>query len=172
MDQPTVDAKESRLRIRIRFLMIFFMIALAASGVTAVPLIWEVNILNHLFGNGSFLAQIWPAMSQWITLIYHGLIAISQNYPFMQYGTDWLAFAHIVIAIAFLGPLRDPVKNIWVVEFGLIACVLIIPTAAIFGAIRGIPMFWRIIDCSFGVFGFIPLWIARRDILALSNLNN
>ena len=25
---------------------------------------------------------------------------------------DWLAFAHVVIAVAFWGPLRDPVKNI------------------------------------------------------------
>lgn len=150
--------------------MIFFMIALALSGITAIPLVWEIGLLNRFLGNGSFLSQLWPAMSQWITFIYQGLTATNQNYPFMLYGTDWLAFAHIVIAIAFLGPLRDPVKNIWVVEFGLIACVLIVPTAAIFGTIRGIPIFWRIIDCSFGIFGFIPLWIVRRDILALSNL--
>ena len=160
------------LRMRIRFLMIFFMIALALSGITAIPLVWEIGLLNRFFGSGSFLSQLWPAMSQWVTFIHQGLTSINQNYPFMLYGTDWLAFAHIVIAIAFIGPLRDPVKNIWVVEFGLIACVLIIPTAAIFGTIRGIPIFWRIIDCSFGIFGFIPLWIARRDILALSNLKN
>jgi hypothetical protein len=40
--------------------------------------------------------------------------------------------------------------------------VLVIPYAFIFGAVRGIPVWWRWIDCSFGVFGFIPLWFCRR----------
>jgi hypothetical protein len=34
-----------------------------------------------------------------------------------------------VIAIAFIGPWRDTVKNIWVIEFGMIACVLVVPFA-------------------------------------------
>jgi len=85
----------------------------------------------------------------------------------MAYGTDWLAFAHLVIAVAFWGPLKDPVRNIWVIEFGMIACVLVIPLALIAGPIRGIPFFWQLVDCSFGVFGIIPLWLCRRDILRL-----
>ncbi len=31
-----------------------------------------------------------------------------------------------------------------------------------FGGLRGIPVWWRLIDCSFGVFGFVPLWLCRR----------
>jgi hypothetical protein len=85
----------------------------------------------------------------------------------MLYGTDWLAFAHIVIAIAFIGPLRDPVKNLWVIEFGMIACILIIPWGIVFGSMRGIPPFWSLVDFSFGVFGFIPLKITRDYILRL-----
>lgn len=46
----------------------------------------------------------------------------------------------------------------------MIACVLVIPTALIFGEIRGIPLWWRLLDCSFGIFGLIPLWISRSDI--------
>jgi len=30
------------------------------------------------------------------------------------------------------------------------------------GAIRGIPFYWQIIDCSFGVFGAIPLIYCLR----------
>jgi hypothetical protein len=37
-----------------------------------------------------------------------------------------------------------------------------------FGSIREIPFFWQLIDMSFGVFGIIPLWLARRDILMIS----
>ena len=106
-------------------------------------------------------------MATWISLLHEGILYANRNFPFVFYGTDWLAFAHIVIAISLIGPLRNPVRNIWVIEFAMIACVLVIPTALIFGPIRGIPVYWRIIDCSFGVFGLIPLWIVRRDIQSL-----
>ena len=99
-----------------------------------------------------------------MSLVYAGITDITAKYPFLAYGTDWLAFGHFVIAIAFIGVLRDPVKNIWVIEFGMIACVLVVPFALVFGAVRDIPFGWRIIDSMFGVLGFIPLWIARRDV--------
>jgi hypothetical protein len=34
----------------------------------------------------------------------------------------------------------------------------------IFGPLRGIPFFWRLIDSAFGVFGIIPLWLSRRYV--------
>ena len=51
--------------------------------------------------------------------------------------------------------------------FCLLACVLVIPLALTCGALRGIPWFWRLIDCSFGVFGLIPLALARQMILRM-----
>jgi hypothetical protein len=39
---------------------------------------------------------------------------------------------------------------------------LIIPYALIFGGLRGIPLWWRLVDCSFGVFGFIPVWFCKK----------
>ncbi|MHC4498648.1 MAG: hypothetical protein ACYS21_05980, partial [Planctomycetota bacterium] len=62
-------------------------------------------------------------------------------------------------------------KNVWVIEFGIIACLLIIPVALIAGQIRGIPFFWRLIDCSFGVIGVIPLIICRRYIKQIERLS-
>ena len=152
---------------RIRILMILFIAALLASGVTAFPLVWEVGLLNQWIGRGTFLDAAWPDMSTWISAVNNALASVQAEHPFLFYGTDWLAFAHIVIAIAFVGPLRDPVRNIWVIEFGMIACVLVIPLALIMGPVRGIPFFWRLIDCSFGVVGIIPLALARRWILQL-----
>jgi hypothetical protein len=67
-----------------------------------------------------------------------------------------------------VGPLKDPVKNIWVIEFGMIACILVIPFALIFGAVRELPFLWRLADCSFGVAGFVPLYIVRKEIQKLS----
>lgn len=157
-----------RLRRRIKIILVFFVIALAISGITAIPLQWEIDILHNLFGNGTALGSYMPALAYWISFVYKGIDSVSRDYPFMNYGTDWLAFAHIVIAIAFLAALRDPVKNIWVIESWMIACALIIPTAIFFGSLRGIPLFWQFIDCSFGVFGIVPLYIVRNDIRRLT----
>jgi hypothetical protein len=46
----------------------------------------------------------------------------------------------------------------------LIACVAVIPLAFIAGPLRGIPMFWRLIDCSFGIGGALPLLWALRIV--------
>jgi len=154
---------------RARCLLAFFTVGLVLSGLTAVPLQIEVDILNDLIGRGASFASFWPEMASWISRVHAGISAVHQEYPFIAYGTDWLAFAHIVIAIAFLGAIRNPVRNIWVVEFGMIACVLVVPLAMIGGGFRGIPMFWRLIDCAFGVFGIIPLWLARRCIRRLAS---
>jgi hypothetical protein len=168
LEDMEIKLNEIRLRKKVKWLLWFFIVALSLSGITAFPLKMEVEVLHELFGAGSSMESVWPSLSSWISYIHLGVTETSQKYPFIAYGTDWLAFAHIVIAIAFIGPLRDPVKNIWVVEFGMIACVLVIPLALICGPTRGIPLFWRLIDCSFGVFGFIPLFIARRHIKKLA----
>lgn len=147
-----------------------FVAGLVLSGLTAFPIRAEAEMLHRLIGEGSSFERVWPQMSAWISSVNTGVSEVSRRYPFLFYGTDWLAFAHIVIAIAFIGPLRDPVKNIWVVHFGMIACILVIPCALICGHIRGVPFFWRLIDCCFGVIGIIPLWLARRDTQHLIRL--
>jgi len=156
------------LQRRVKILLVLFMCALAASGLTAIPLQYELKIIMPWFGNDSIFGSTFPALADWLERINEGVQSGYGQYPFLAYGTDWLAFGHIAIAIAFIGPLRDPVKNIWVVEFGMIACLLVIPWTLIFGVIRAIPIFWQMIDMSFGIFGIIPLWLIRRDILRIS----
>ncbi len=159
--------ERQRLYRRVRAWLVFFIVALVVSGLTAIPLQWEIDLLRRWIGAGTWMEQVWPPMARWISLVHQGLGEIGRSYPFIFYGTDWLAFGHVVIAITFLGPLRDPLRNRWVVESGMIACLLVIPTALLLGPLRGIPFFWRLLDCSFGVFGLIPLWLARRDIARL-----
>jgi hypothetical protein len=158
------------LRRRIRCLLCLFVAALVLSGLTAVPLIREIDTLDRFLGMDSSIAPWWPEMSQWISALKEGLHETQDRRPFMFYGTDWLAFAHIVIAIAFWGPISDPVRNVWVVHWAMIACVLVIPLALVFGPMRGIPPFWRWIDCSFGILGIIPLWISDKWIRRLTLL--
>jgi len=140
---------------RIKLCLWIVIIGLALSGITAFPLETELALLkDHLSANG--------LMGQWIGTIYHAIKTTNSQFPWLSYGTDWLAFAHLMIAVLFIGPLRDPVRNIWVVHFGMMACVAIFPLAFIAGSIRGIPFFWRMIDCSFGVIGIIPLYFANK----------
>lgn len=138
------------------------MAALLASGLTAFPLRWELGILCQWFGNGTFFGEHIPGLAAWLQFVREGIEYNAVHYPYYAYGTDWLAFAHIVITIAFLGPLRDPVRNIWIIHFGMIACVLILPLALICGEIRQIPLGWRFVDCCFGIFGIIPLIIIHK----------
>jgi hypothetical protein len=152
-------SREIVLRRRIRALTRFFIIGLVLSGATAIPLKWELNLLASSLGadgnSASFLAK-------WISHVQTALNQTSEQFPFLFYGTDWLAFGHFAIAIAFIGALRDPIRNSWLYTFGMIACVLIVPYALIFGAVRGIPLWWRLVDCSFGVFGFVPVWLCKQ----------
>ncbi len=157
-----------RLRRRINVLLWFFTIALIVSGLTAIPLKWEVGLLQRFLGTGTWLESYWPDLARWVAAVQQGINDTAIRYPFMFYGTDWLAFGHLMIAIAFIGALRDPVRNVWIVRFGMVACVLVIAWAFAFGQIRGIPFFWRIVDSAFGIIGIIPLWIANRDINRLA----
>ena len=35
--------------------------------------------------------------------------------------TEWLAFAHLILALLLVGPLREPMRNRWVIGFGIMA---------------------------------------------------
>src|SRR5262245_29831529 len=160
-----MDQDSQHLRTRIRFLLAVFVLGLVLSGLTAFPLGAELRILCSLVGvDPAVSVSTYTGLQHWIAFVAEGLRETYAKYPFFAYGTDWLAFAHLVIAVAFIGPFLDPVRNVWVVTFGIIACVGVIPLALIAGAIRQIPFYWRLIDCSFGVLGAIPLLLVRRDV--------
>ncbi len=160
---------EPNLLPKVRFLTLLFIVGLLISGVTAIPLTYEVKVLVRLLdGNSGAPGE----MAQWLGKIHEALGATESRYPFLFYGTDWLAFGHVIIALVFVGAWRDPVRNRWLFDFGLIACFLVIPWAFVFGALRGIPVFWRLIDCSFGIIGWFPLWYARSLVGKMETLEN
>jgi hypothetical protein len=99
---------------RIRFWLAVFIAGLVLSGVTAFPLQSELNGLVSFLHAGSLqpMAES-TGMLSWIERVYIALSITNCRYPFLAYGTDWLAFAHLVIAVAFIGPYVDPVRNRW-----------------------------------------------------------
>ena len=147
---------------KIRALTLFFIIALLVSGITAFPVDTELNwlIKSNRISHHHFLFQ-------WLNEVYQGVHTTSIHYTFLFYGFDWLAFAHIMIAALFVGVYKNPVRNKFIISWGMFACICIIPLAFICGNIRGIPLPHILIDCSFGVFGIIPLLFCRKYILLL-----
>lgn len=169
---PAGPEPAANLLFRIRLVLGVFIFGLVVSGVTAFPLLGELTLLvrwsnaPHLAAAGGFLAPL----AAWVLKVRDGLGATYAAYPFIGYGTDWLAFGHLIIALFFLGPMLDPVRNVFVLRAGLWACVLVLPLALICGSIRGIPVFWRLIDCSFGVVGAPFLWYGLRLTRRLETL--
>ena len=160
-----VDRREFLLR-RIRVLLVGFVVGVVLAGVTAFPLTQEAIVGARLMGaqRGA------PGMSGWIALVRDGLVETDRKYPFIAYGTDWLAFGHLMIAAAFWGPIRDPVRNVSTVRWGVLCCVASVPVALVCGPLRGVPPFWLPIDCAFGLIGIVPLLVVLRDVRELESL--
>jgi hypothetical protein len=155
-----------KLITKIRLLILFFMIALIVSGATAMPAESGLH----------WLMQYKDAMpvhlGNWLQVCYDALKDTNSKYPFLAYGYDWLAFAHFIIALSFIGPLKNPVKNSWIIDWQILCCIAVLPLALIAGPVRHIPIFHIVIDCSFGIIGIIPLLICRRWIKMLDAKNS
>jgi len=159
MDSSRIQA----LQRRIRLVAGLFILGLVLSGATAIPLQWELETVARIAGVDDLSSgHAVTDLSRWILKVRDALRDTNTRYPFVAYGFDWLAFGHFVIAILFVGALRDPVRNRSLFRSGMIACVLVVPYAIVFGGMRGIPFYWRLVDCSFGLFGFVPLWCCHR----------
>jgi len=163
-NEPSSGSSQHLRSIRVWILI--FIGGLVISGITAFPLQTETAFLVRI-AYAFKLPQHLPSLNAWLGRVAGALADTNARYPFLAYGTDWLAFGHLVIALAFIGAYLDPVRNRWLITFGLISCAGVVPLALIAGAFRGIPLYWRAVDSSFGVLGCIPLLICRRKIALL-----
>jgi hypothetical protein len=155
----------------IRLWLAVVIVGLVLSGVTAFPLERETALLVRIAGHLD-LARHTPALNTWLIRVHAALADTNARYPFLAYGTDWLAFGHLVIAAGFIGPWIDPVRNKWFLTWGFIACAGVPFLALIAGPVRGIPLYWRFIDCSFGLFCGLALLPLRRLVLKLERLQS
>ncbi|CAM5640636.1 Cytoplasmic membrane protein OS=Kitasatospora aureofaciens OX=1894 GN=GCM10010502_63080 PE=4 SV=1 [Kitasatospora aureofaciens] len=168
MEVCEMDGDPAVILRRVRRWLRFFLVCLVLSGLTAFPLETETGwLVDFASGPAAPLADHFPAALAWFERVHTGIVETNDRFPFLAYGTDWLAFAHLVIGAAFWGPLKDPVRNIWVIRWAVLACGAVIPLALVCGPLRGIPLAWRFIDMSFGVFGVIPLLIVLRALRPL-----
>lgn len=139
----------------IKLILAGYVIVLVISGATAMIVPEGIGWLDKMVPTN------WQTIYHWVHYVH---LQIQSSPKFLLYGYDWLAFAHYVIALSFYGVWKDPVKNKWVIEWAMLSSLLIFPLAFIMGAIRGIPFWWQLIDCSFGVVSMIPLIMIHRRI--------
>ena len=170
---------------RIRLCLAIVMAGLLLCGVaTFVPLRvshWLLNVAAPALALGpstSAAGTAIPGSDLTGTAVYDYLLrehtARAAAYtlsPTLAYSTDWLAFALILFAILFLGPFRDPIRNQWVIRFGLIACLGIVPLAFIAGPLRSVPVLWRLLDCFIAALCAIPLMLCRHYLHLLEHLD-
>ena len=131
------------------------------SGITIWPAVPELKTAVWVVWGNS---QPTGVLHAFVLKAIDGLEFMQANYPFMLYAHDWLAFAHISLAILFAGAIRNPVRNIWIVQCGLILCILVPVLAGICIPIRGLPSLWFLIDFAFAPAAALPLLIALHDI--------
>src|SRR3954466_13283978 len=141
----------SALLAKIRLLLAIVIVGLVLSGLTAFPLVRELDLLASFLPGGPSAAHPDGGLAWWILRVREGLHHADLNYPFLAYGTDWLAFSHAVIAAFFIPPFLNPVRHAANLYIGLAACAGVLLIALVCGPIRGIPVYWRLIDCSFGI---------------------
>src|SRR5439155_17561124 len=111
---------QTSLLKRIRFVTWLFIIGLVISGATALPVVSEVDVLARVVGAGEPSSSVGNSqVGQWLSYVQRALHQTQAEFPFLFYGTDWLAFGHFIIALAFAGALRDPVRNRWLFTFGM-----------------------------------------------------
>lgn len=159
-----MDSTSQRLRRKIKIAIIITIIGLLLNGLSAIPLKTELNIL---LSKPDALPKF---LRDWWVYVDKGLTETNNKYPFMRYGFDWLAFAHLLIAIAFIGPLKNPVKNEWIITWGMIASVLSVVIAFTWERLRGIPVWWSCIDAAIGVVAFLILWLCNMWIKKLKSI--
>lgn len=157
---------EKALQNRIKAAIIITVAGLLLNGASAVPLRTELTILL------SKPEVLPPFLREWWNYVSQGVFETSEQYNFMRYGFDWLAFAHLLIAIAFIGPYRDPVKNQWVIQWAMIASALSIVMAIGWEHVRGIPVWWSLIDAGIGACAFVVLWVCNSWIGKLQMLRS
>lgn len=143
---------------QVKALLVIYTFALIISGYTAMIIPEGLQI------GMKYIPSTWTTVYAWILYIHEAVEKMPRH---LLYGYDWLAFGHYAIAIAFYGTWKNPTQNRWVIQWAMIISIMIIPFAFLMGAIRDIPFWWQLIDCSFGVFSLILLIMIDRRIKVL-----
>ena len=154
------------------FWLVLFFLGVLFGLHTVVFVEAETAFFVKYLGSGTAFSEKLPFISSWIDTLYVSVSNTYETYPVIAYCMDWLSYACVVFAIFMIGAIRQPVKNVWIVQVYLIACLLAAVLPFVAGPFRDIPIFWRFIDGSFGIIGFLILLPAYRLIKKLEKTDS
>ena len=87
-----MNSSARQLLVRIRLMTWIVIVGLVLSGVTAIPLETELDLLSRMLGVEQLKPeQATSGLAEWILKVRQGLQETNTRHPFMAYGTDWLA---------------------------------------------------------------------------------
>ncbi|MBW8016467.1 MAG: hypothetical protein FVQ82_09785 [Planctomycetes bacterium] len=153
-----MDPKEQKKTLKkIRIYLVIFFFGILFSLHTVLFVEPETEFFYQYLGPNTTVGEKLPFFSEWIEDIYISVKVTYTNYPAIAYCMDWLSYACVVFAIFMIGAIKDPVKNIWIIQAYMLACLLAAALPFIAGPFRDIPIFWRCLDGSFGIIGFLVL---------------
>jgi hypothetical protein len=167
-----VMINEQKTLKKIRIYLILFLLAFLFSLHTVVFIETDAELLAKYVGHDTFMEELCPSISAWIEHLNLAVSETYSSYPFFAYCMDYLVYASVVLAIFLLGAIKDPVKNVWVVQVFMVACCLAFILPFIVGPLRDIPVFWRCIDSSCGLIGLLFFLLAYRLIRKLEALHH
>jgi hypothetical protein len=75
--------------------IIRLIIGIFLGGVSAFPLEWKLRVLTSWISETTTVGSAFPGLAHWLSYVREGLENADRFYPFLAYGTDWLAVARI-----------------------------------------------------------------------------
>ena len=161
--------QSSGLLTRIRLCLALVIAGLLLSGAAAFSPIRETRwILGSLSRTVHF--GVGTPLFEWLIRTRQALIATSVTAPFLAYQTDREGLGRLLLALLFLGPYRDPLRNRWVINFGLLTCAALVGFAFVAGPIRQIPVLWQCVDALFALLCALPLLLCRHYLQLLEHI--
>ena len=165
-----VMINEQKTLRKIRIYLILFLLAFLFSLYIFVFV--EIETLAKYVGHDTFMEELCPSISAWVEHLNLAVSETYSSYPVFAYLMDWWCYLWVVFLIFLLGAIKDPVKNVWVVQVFMVACCLGFILPFIVGPIRDIPVFWRLFDSSCGLIGLLFLLLPYRLIRKLEALHH
>ena len=106
------DMRAETLLRQIRWIVAFFIIGARPQRYNGLSSFARTGVTWTTLGDRpSSPCSEYSGLRLWIAAVWEALRFQNIQYPFLAYGTDWLAFGHLVIALFFVPAWCDPVRH-------------------------------------------------------------
>ena len=162
--------RPANLLIRIRMVLTLAISCLILGSLATFAAPHSIAVVLAVFRRFDLATPATSHALMWLRHIQLQLGRDSHRHPMLHYGADLFAFVELAFALVLISPLRNPVRNQWVIQSGILACCCLIPFALILGPWHGLPMAWRIVSCVVALCGIAPLMLCRHYITLYETL--